>query len=455
MGLVFGGDVVNISDNPNDDYVTSLVDTYFSDPALRVYLKAGDVLLRQGQANDRLYVLLEGCLRAEQQGEKGHTEELFQAKSHRFVGVYSFFSETYLSVMTLVAEEDCVLAYLDRTRFFTLRNQGDPLFEKFMPVVVRELVDRYHQTQELTIAREKAFDKLLETEKAASLGQMAAGVAHELNNAIAVLERNSAWMSQVLEHVWDAQTTKAYYLKGLQEGYELSSKERRQRRKSVSKRLGITEDIAEKVVELDLDNHSGADFGNALPMWHNAWKMGTSLHDVLLASRQAAHVVRSMKVLGMPSAERVPNIDINGTLQDALALSKPLLDGVDLALHLNALPVICANAGELVQVWLNLIKNACESMATVPEPKLDIRSQFDDAVISVCIEDSGAGIDPQILPHIFQPNVTTKVDGLSFGLGLGLTIVQRLVNRLQGEIIVESCPGRTCLCVRIPLEGNA
>jgi len=269
------------------------------------------------------------------------------------------------------------------------------------------------------------------------------------------LERNSAWMSKTLEQVWDAPQTKSYYLKGLQDGYELSSKERRLRRKNVCKQLGISEDVAEKIVELDLDQDSRPDFDESLASWHNAWKMGTSLHDVLLASRQAAHVVRSMKVLGMPSAERVPNIDINGTLQDALALSKPLLDGVDLVLHLNSLPPICANAGELVQIWINLIKNACESMTAVSEPKLDIQSRCENKVISVCIQDCGVGIDPEILPHIFQPNVTTKVDGLSFGLGLGLTIVQRLVNRLQGEITVESCPGRTSLCVRIPLEGNA
>ncbi len=439
----------------NSDYVDALLTTYFSDPQYQVSLKAGEVLLHQGEPNDRLYVLLSGCLRAEQQGESGYTTEIFQATSHRFVGVYSFFSATYLSVMTLVADADCVLAYLDRNRFFDLRKKGDPLFERFMPVVVTELVNRYRQTQELTIAREKAFQKLLETEKVASLGQLAAGVAHELNNAIAVLERNSEWLSQAIHDIFDHSDASAFYQKGLDEGYRLSSKERRQQRRALEKRWQVDAQKAVCLVELGLENDTNQKSDDQLLKYHKAWKMGSALHDVLVASKQAAHVVRSMKVLGMASTERISGVDINGTLQDALALSKPLLEGVDVALDFEALPPVFANAGELVQIWLNLIKNACESMVTVAHPKLSVMSQCVANVVEITIEDCGIGISPDVLPHIFQPNVTTKIDGLSFGLGLGLTIVQRLVHQLNGDIAVESCPGRTSFCVHIPIGSKS
>lgn len=438
----------------NEGYVDALLASYFSDPQYRVCLNAGDVLLHQGEPNDRLYVLLSGCLRAEQQGESGYTSELFQATSHRFVGVYSFFSATYLSVMTLVAQEDCVLAYLDRNRFFNLRKNGDPLFERFMPVVVTELVNRYRQTQELTIAREKAFQKLLETEKVASLGQLAAGVAHELNNAIAVLGRNSEWLSQALGHVFERSDTLAFYQKGLTEGYGLSSKDRRQQRNKLEKKWKVPALKAEQVVELGLGEDALKKSDDELMAYHAAWKMGSALHDVLVASKQAAHVVRSMKVLGMASTEHVSGIDINGTIQDALSLSKPLLDGIDVVVDLKTLPFVVANAGELVQIWLNLIKNACESMGQVATPRLSIESRCVSGVATVYIEDCGSGIPEDILPHIFQPNVTTKVDGLSFGLGLGLTIVQRLVHQLNGQVTVESCPGRTSFCVQIPIGSK-
>ena len=438
----------------NDGYVDALLTTYFSDPQYRVFLKAGDVLLHQGEPNDRLYVLLSGCLRAEQQGESGFTSELFHATSHRFVGVYSFFSATYLSVMTLIAEEACVLAYLDRNRFFDLRKKGDPLFERFMPVVVTELVNRYRQTQELTIAREKAFQKLLETEKVASLGQLAAGVAHELNNAIAVLERNSEWLSRALDGVFERSDTLAFYKKGLIEGYHLSSKERRQKRMMLEKKWKVNPQKAERFVDLGVGEEALKKSDNDLMTDHTAWKMGSALHDILIASKQAAHVVRSMKVLGMVSTKNIAGVDINGTIQDALSLSKPLLEEVDVLVHLENLPMVVANAGELVQIWLNLIKNACESMVHVATPQLSVVSRCVADFVTVYIEDCGTGIPAEILPHIFQPNVTTKVDGLSFGLGLGLTIVQRLVHQLGGHITVESCPGRTSFCVQIPIGSK-
>jgi len=446
---------VNQRAEQNGGYVDALLTSYFSDPQYRVLLKAGDVLLHQGEPNDRLYVLLSGSLRAEQQGESGYTSELFQATSHRFVGVYSFFSATYLSVMTLVAEEDCVLAYLDRNRFFDLRKQGDPLFERFMPVVVTELVNRYRQTQELTIAREKAFQKLLETEKVASLGQLAAGVAHELNNAIAVLARNSEWLSQALDDVFGCSDTLVFYQKGLREGYHLSSKDRRQQRNALEKKWKMNAQKAERIVELGLGEDALKKTDDELNAYHTAWKMGSALHDVLVASKQAAHVVRSMKVLGRASTESVAGVDVNGTLQDAMSLSKPLLDGVEVVLDLETIPLVFANAGELVQIWLNLIKNACESMVNTSHPKLSIASRCVSNVVRVSVEDCGTGISSDILPHIFQPNVTTKVDGLSFGLGLGLTIVQRLVHQLNGDIVVESCPGRTSFCVHIPIGSKS
>ena len=438
----------------NGEYVADLINTYFSDPAFHVHLSAGDVLLRQGEPNDRLFVLLYGGLRAEQQSDSGHTTELFRAGSHHFVGVYSFFSETYASVTTLIATEDSHLAYLSRDRFYALRERGDPLFERFMPVVVTELVSRYHQVQELTITREKTFKKLLETEKIASLGQMAAGVAHELNNAIAVLERNSQWLSGALDDVFESRELQKLYQTGLQKGYVLTSSEKRQWRKHLQKQFNMQADVAEMMVDLGFTQNGDIPDDLNLDMGHAAWKMGSALHDVLVASKQATHVVRSMKVLGAPSSQNIFDVNVNETIEDALTLSHASFEGVDVVLNLDQLPLLRSNAGDLVQIWLNLIKNACESMVGQAEQRLMITSQCVGGMIEVVVTDSGGGIPPDILPRIFQPNVTTKVDGLSFGLGLGLTIVQRLIHALAGEVVVESCVGKTTFTIKLPTEAK-
>jgi len=190
---------------------------------------------------------------------------------------------------------------------------------------------------------------------------------------------------------------------------------------------------------------------------HKAWKTGAALHNMLVASRQAAHVVRSVRTLGMPHAQREANVDVNETLRDALALLQSPLRQVQVACDFDALPGIVANKGELVQVWTNLIKNACESMAQAQTSPAELRisSAVAEGRIRVGVQDNGPGIPADILPRIFQPNVTTKVDGLAFGLGLGLTIVLQLVQGYGGSVAVESRPGCTAFFVNLPLEGNS
>ncbi len=85
------------------------------------------------------------------------------------------------------------------------------------------------------------------------------------------------------------------------------------------------------------------------------------------------------------------------------------------------------------------------------EPELVIKTSMDEKDIRVDIQDNGLGIEPDILPRIFQTNMTTKVDGLSFGLGLGLAIVERLADSYNGRVSVESVPGITVFSVVLPI----
>ncbi len=103
---------------------------------------------------------------------------------------------------------------------------------------------------------------------------------------------------------------------------------------------------------------------------------------------------------------------------------------------------------------MNLIKNAIESLSNsrTPDPQIRIRTRATKQQISVDISDNGPGVPSEIADRIFQPNFTTKVEGLSFGLGLGLSIVQRIVNSYNGTVALNSAPGNTVFTVRLPLE---
>ena len=106
-----------------------------------------------------------------------------------------------------------------------------------------------------------------------------------------------------------------------------------------------------------------------------------------------------------------------------------------------------------MQVWANLIKNAIDSMtqARTEAPKVTIVSGTRNNAIIVTIKDNGPGISKEVLGKIFQPSFTTKERGLDFGLGLGLTIVERIIHSYGGSITVKSKPGHTTFKIKIPV----
>jgi len=185
---------------------------------------------------------------------------------------------------------------------------------------------------------------------------------------------------------------------------------------------------------------------------HRIWELGVALHDMIRTSRHAVHVLKSVKQLSVSDCERY-ELDVNETINEALTLLKSQVKEVEVDFKENKLPTLIANHGELVQIWVNIIKNGCESMlnARTTHPQLRIRSCVKDKCIWVTIGDNGPGIPEELREKIFQPNFTTKKGGLSFGLGLGLSIVQRLIESYNGRIEVINKAGITYFNIIIPM----
>jgi signal transduction histidine kinase len=119
------------------------------------------------------------------------------------------------------------------------------------------------------------------------------------------------------------------------------------------------------------------------------------------------------------------------------------------------LPKICANGGELNQVWTNLIDNAIDAMQSgvAGEKVLRICTALRGDTVLVEISDTGPGVPPGIAGRIFEPFFTTKEAGE--GTGLGLDIVARVVRHHRGDVRFESKPGNTTFRVRLPLRQPA
>jgi signal transduction histidine kinase len=438
-----------------------LVDLYFSDPKRVLHIPKGTILLRQEHFNDRLYLVKRGVLRGYAVNPDGSEINVFRATPFMFVGVNSFFS-TLKTMTNVIADEDSEVAYVSYKEAADVAGGNASLAEQFLPVIVNELTFRQQHAMEVAYENEKTLKKLIQSEKLASLGQMAAGIAHELNNAIAVLEKNTQWLSKQIATIIEKHDAEMidYFTYGIKEGRNLSTSEVRARQKRYKAIFGISDDAADLLAQTSIPENILKEQKKKLKKIAGEisryWDTGATLKDMLVAAHHATYVVKSVKELGAARSERNQLVDINETLHESLSLLQSDLRRISVNLHLEEAPPMIASAGELIQIWSNLIKNACESLAQAHtvNPSLRIVAETGTERLSVSIIDNGPGIPPEIKDKIFQPNVTTKKEGLSFGLGLGLTIVQRIVESYGGKISVESEPGRTAFIVSLPIGAT-
>lgn len=436
-----------------------LLANYFSSHKQRFFIKKGECLFKKGDANDRLYLVKSGQLNGYVDNPDGSHYARFEASKNMFVGIVSFFSRTYIARANVIAEEDSEVAYITKDEPLVKREGYDSLFDQFMPVVVTDLAFRQQREQQFFLEKEAATKKLLHSEKMASLGQMAAGLAHELNNAIAVLERNTHWMRENINAILQKRYPQEYpfFQYGNEKGRRLSSSEVRAHTKEIMTKFALAKQDAQKLAQTGIPADDLRRFVDIMDVdadiIHYYWDIGATFHDMMIAARHAAHVVRSVKALGAQKHSRQLNLDVNQSLQESLALLGTKVESVTIKQKLAELPPIVANIGELVQIWTNLLKNAIEAMqqAHTPNAQLKIRSSFADGAVNVYIEDNGPGIPKDLQEIIFQPNVTTKAQGLSFGLGLGLSIIEKIVDSYSGTISVKSKPGKTVFKVKLPV----
>ena len=315
-----------------------------------------------------------------------------------------------------------------------------------MPIVIVEMLKR--QQNELSLFREKEE----------TLGQMAAGIAHELNNSVAVLYSSANWLLEKIAFYWQDQKESAIFEAGLLSGRHLSSKEKRDLQKIWQEKYKIDSSSAKALAQtglpvdkiLRLTDNPKKDAGRLSTLW----EIGATLNDMRIAAQQSTHVVKSVKLLGAQTNRREELIDINETIENTLTLFFQKLKLIDLDTDLNELPYIMGNSGEFVQVWSNLIKNALEAMlsAKTKNPILKITSKVKNDQIVVKLQDNGPGIPEEIRESVFNPNVTTKISGMSFGLGLGLPIALRIVQSYSGDISFKSSSKGTDFKVIFPVE---
>lgn len=433
---------------------------FFSDEHKKLVVKKGEVLLDPKHQNTRLFLVTKGKFQGYLSDAEIGNYPVFEASENKFIGVYSYFSDDHYSYSKVIAVEDSEVYYYDKTREAHTPEEMQRLSQFHISIVVNELYARQYFAKKMAQERYNDSQRLLKAEKMSTLGQMAAGVAHELNNSIGVLEGSMGRLSDFIHKCVDAHGDSHFqkFFEIGKKGQEMSSEQARSIRKEYEKIKELTDAQARKlsktgipIEEVKAILQKDAKKADRIAEF---WEVGCTLHDMEIAAKHSTHVVRSVKQLGVTEHQWSKEVNINDTISEAMVILKNLTKRVNTTISLDEyLPHTEACPGQLVQVWINLVKNGIESMiqSHTENPELKIASNHDAQHIIITVSDNGPGIPNEIKQRIFEPSFTTKVDGLNFGLGLGLAVVQRIVTEHDAVIEVVSEPGHTKFTVKIPL----
>jgi two-component system NtrC family sensor kinase len=268
-------------------------------------------------------------------------------------------------------------------------------------------------------ALRQAQASLVQREKLASLGQLAAGVAHEINNPItyvsnnlAVLRRDCLAALAVLERYRGGHAALA------------------------AAEPALAAEASRLAAEADLD--------------YVQKNLPRLLDSSLKGLERVRDIVRNLRDFARLEEADFKAVDVNDALRATTEILRHELKqkSIQLRAGLGEVPAVMGHPGKLNQVFLNLLVNAVQ--ACQPGGAVAVRSRAESGNVVIEVEDDGSGIAPEVLPRIFEPFFTTKPVGQ--GTGLGLSVSYGIVRDHGGAIEVESTPGKgSTFRVRLPL----
>lgn len=332
------------------------------------------------------------------------------------------------------------------------------------------------RTRELTQAiaqLQTAQEEIIQSEKLAALGQLVAGIAHEINtplgaiqasigNIMGALEQSLKDLPLLFQTLSPDRLTDFFTLLELaQQPRELlSSREERQLKRSLKHTLAAYElpdgntmaDTLSKmgiaVVDPILPLLQAPDAVAILDTAYQLSAIQNNSQNIRQAVEQAARIVYALKSYIHQDISSEPHVAaISVGIDTVLTLyQNQIKRGIKVIKTYAAVPSILCYPEELVQVWSNLISNAIQAMNYRGQLMITLSTQNQHILVEV--SDQGCGIPAAIKDRIFEPFFTTKPSGE--GSGLGLSIVSKIVDKHHGTIEMESEPGHTVFRVRLP-----
>ena len=281
-----------------------------------------------------------------------------------------------------------------------------------------ELEERVSDLARQKIELERLQTQVVHDKKMASLGQLAAGVAHELNNPAGFIYGNMDLLNEYLDEL--------IRLLGFYDELDLPANVRNQ----------ISE-LKDKI-----------DYANTIA------DLSSVITDCREGAKRIKDIVTNLRVFSRLDEAEFQKTDIHQGIDSTIRLLSSYYGREDITLVRNYgdLPLVDAFPGQLNQVWMNLLINAAQSLGK-RDGNVSITTQLNGDAIDVIVSDNGCGIPEEILDRVFDPFFTTKPVGE--GTGLGLSICFSIIERHGGSLQVESRQDvGTTFSVRLPVTAK-
>ncbi|ASB49242.1 ATP-binding protein [Alkalitalea saponilacus] len=460
-----------------DTFVQNINQLITESELLKSLLKTfeeGDVLLEEGMPNKTLYVVLEGEVSQHKDGED-ITADTGLLGPGEFCGLLSFQTGEPIFI-TIKAQSRVKTLAFDHNNFELFYTKYPEISRTLHGLIFANLAERYRnmlglhlEVAKLTRELEKEKNHLrkvikelertrnayISQEKMATLGELTAGLAHEINNPASALLRSVDYLSQNLSQLIESSAKlpssweiRYFFEAGLSREYA-DSVEQRERMKKLAgvfshiqrSKLRLVAEMNDDLIKRLMQYSSKKSQQELLNLLIDAYQSGLFLNGIRISTGRIEFLVKSLKSYSRQSGKNPELADIRNGIRETLQILGHRLKSVKVHLDLEEIPEINCFVGELNQVWTNLIINACDAMKDSGNLYISCGVNTTNAQVWVEVADDGPGVPDKIKKKIFNPSFTTKTAGGDFGLGIGLAITQGVIEKHQGSISINDSEG--------------
>lgn len=304
-------------------------------------------------------------------------------------------------------------------------NENEQLIKEQNSMLERKVRVRTDELEHALRTLQNTQSQLVNQEKMASLGQLTAGIAHEINNPINFVSSNITPLKRDIKDIMEV--IEFYRSCGEKEFSESTKKEAKQ----------LEEDLELDYVLEEVDQLlKGMDDG----------------------AKRTVEIVKGLRIFSRVDEQDIKKVDLHDGINSTLILLNSTIPGkIRIIREFGELPLVECLAGKINQVFMNILNNAVhalgDNLEKIADPKITVRTKpFADHVV-VEIEDNGPGMPEKVKQRIFEPFFTTKAVGK--GTGLGLSIVYSIIENHKGtlEVVTEEGQGTTFI-ISLPIYQN-